>query len=475
LKPEASEQTVERFSLCLALTHNAAKGINRFANGSDLKINDGREARRRAEAYLRELLGIGNEYFYYLRQEDDTDRLSISLVLGTDQDEDCNRKILDKTSGKTLIINGIDKGKEFVVTAFRVVPQTYGSYTPDSLPAYVKLYFPGTISYFDKDEIGFPSLVKERIVSLRESYKSIVEKRLRDWYAFLDFQEKITKEKQYMVKYDEYRESKNPHVLIFKLSGPAKQLPWDKIKAEQEIHLVISKETDPSTDGFSYETIGTIEEVSDKKMTLTVKLTEELYKRLSDLNSGYRLPPEGFLFYKPQWDESEIRKQRKGLERLQNGQAQNRNLIRFIFDPMQAGVNLDSEKIALSPENMLLKSLNQSQIKAVEGALNCQDLFLIKGPPGTGKTTVIAEICYQLAKQGKRVLIASQTNLAVDNAISKIVHDPSIRVLRVGREGGIEQEGLKFIEGEVVKTWLQNTAEFCKKRMQKLNNTARRQ
>jgi hypothetical protein len=153
LKPEASEQTVERFSLCLALTHNAAKGINRFANGSGLKINDGREARRRAEAYLRELLGIGNEYFYYLRQEDDTDRLSISLVLGTDQDEDCNRKILDKTSGKTLIINGIDKGKEFVVTAFRVVPQTYGSYTPDSLPAYVKLYFPGTISYFDKDEI----------------------------------------------------------------------------------------------------------------------------------------------------------------------------------------------------------------------------------------------------------------------------------------------------------------------------------
>jgi len=63
----------------------------------------------------------------------------------------------------------------------------------------------------------------------------------------------------------------------------------------------------------------------------------------------------------------------------------------------------------------------------VEAVLSALDLVLIQGPPGTGKTTVIAEICYQVACRGGRTLIASQANLAVDNALSRLVHNPVIR------------------------------------------------
>ncbi|MEM0025117.1 MAG: AAA domain-containing protein [Zestosphaera sp.] len=77
-------------------------------------------------------------------------------------------------------------------------------------------------------------------------------------------------------------------------------------------------------------------------------------------------------------------------------------------------------------------SLDESQIRAVESALALGDneLLLIVGPPGSGKTRVIAKIAHEFMKEGKRVLIASHTNRAVDNAVELL---PIDRTLRVGR------------------------------------------
>jgi len=43
------------------------------------------------------------------------------------------------------------------------------------------------------------------------------------------------------------------------------------------------------------------------------------------------------------------------------------------------------------------------------------------GPPGTGKTMLIASIACELAEEGRRVLITSHTNVAVDNALERIL------------------------------------------------------
>ena len=79
----------------------------------------------------------------------------------------------------------------------------------------------------------------------------------------------------------------------------------------------------------------------------------------------------------------------------------------------------------------------------------------------TGKTTVIAEICYQNAIRGKKTLISSQSNLAVDNALSRLIHNPKIRVLRKGNLSRVEKEGEKYTENNVVDTWLNKTADSC--------------
>ena len=63
--------------------------------------------------------------------------------------------------------------------------------------------------------------------------------------------------------------------------------------------------------------------------------------------------------------------------------------------------------------------LDFSQLRVVEAALGLKEneLLLVVGPPGTGKTRVIAKIAHELWKLGEEVLIASHTNRAVDNAI----------------------------------------------------------
>ena len=68
--------------------------------------------------------------------------------------------------------------------------------------------------------------------------------------------------------------------------------------------------------------------------------------------------------------------------------------------------------------------LNESQRSAAEHSAG-SEIFFIWGPPGTGKTKTIASIVSRCFASGGRVLVTSNTNVAVDNAISsteKLVH-----------------------------------------------------
>lgn len=70
----------------------------------------------------------------------------------------------------------------------------------------------------------------------------------------------------------------------------------------------------------------------------------------------------------------------------------------------------------------LNESLNKSQIQAIAKAVEAKDLAIIQGPPGTGKSTAIAELIWQLVQQkpDSRILLTSEANLAVDNALNRL-------------------------------------------------------
>ncbi len=77
------------------------------------------------------------------------------------------------------------------------------------------------------------------------------------------------------------------------------------------------------------------------------------------------------------------------------------------------------------------RTLNEWQQSAVKSSLAAQDVALVHGPPGTGKTTVLVEIIRQHVARGERVLATAPSNIAVDNILEKLI-GTGLRVTRLG-------------------------------------------
>ena len=84
---------------------------------------------------------------------------------------------------------------------------------------------------------------------------------------------------------------------------------------------------------------------------------------------------------------------------------------------------------ARGPE--LPHALNVEQAAALDLADRADDLALVHGPPGTGKTTVLVEVVRRAAARGERVLAAAPSNLAVDNLAERLAA-AGLACVRVG-------------------------------------------
>lgn len=76
-------------------------------------------------------------------------------------------------------------------------------------------------------------------------------------------------------------------------------------------------------------------------------------------------------------------------------------------------------------------SLDKYQKEAVCKAINSNSIFLLQGPPGTGKTQTITEMVYQFNKMGKKVLLSSQTHVAIDNVIERLPDELDVLPIRL--------------------------------------------
>ena len=66
-------------------------------------------------------------------------------------------------------------------------------------------------------------------------------------------------------------------------------------------------------------------------------------------------------------------------------------------------------------------NLNLSQQEAVRFALSAEDVAILHGPPGTGKTTTLVELIRAAVGRGQSVLAVAPSNIAVDNLLERLL------------------------------------------------------
>jgi ATP-dependent RNA/DNA helicase IGHMBP2 len=108
-------------------------------------------------------------------------------------------------------------------------------------------------------------------------------------------------------------------------------------------------------------------------------------------------------------------------------------LVRVLTGEAEATFTADLK--GLSVEN-----LNASQSAAVEQILAANELAVVHGPPGTGKTTTIVQAIKNLIRQNeKQILVVAPSNTAVDLLSEKLALE-GLNVLRIGNPARVSEK-----------------------------------
>ena len=89
-------------------------------------------------------------------------------------------------------------------------------------------------------------------------------------------------------------------------------------------------------------------------------------------------------------------------------------------------------------------ALNEKQNEAVNKILSANQLAIVHGPPGTGKTTTLVQAIKAIIKQEKQqVLVVAPSNTAVDLLSEKLAEE-GLNVLRVGNPARVSERLIKL-------------------------------
>lgn len=192
-------------------------------------------------------------------------------------------------------------------------------------------------------------------------------------------------------------------------------------------------------------------ETIERSLRRTGSLPNNLEESLAEEFYG-----DGYLATSQIGDFALLRRLKMAVFDLAKGKAASQGLDSWLFDITKARTPDSLVKV----DHWQNKTINDKQKRAVEKILSTPDVCLIQGPPGTGKTTVIAEAIYQTVIRNKRVLVASQANLAVDNALERLISNPKIRAIRLGSAKKIDSSVNNITEANVLESFYTSIVDF---------------
>jgi superfamily I DNA and/or RNA helicase len=119
---------------------------------------------------------------------------------------------------------------------------------------------------------------------------------------------------------------------------------------------------------------------------------------------------------------------------------ENNKPVYKLFEQLHSNIPIVSSTAAIKrpPLHFCNQQLNESQQQAVNAITQNEQLAIVHGPPGTGKTTTLIEAILQLIKSGEKVLVSAPSNTAVDN-IAKGLIQHGVKLLRAGNTSKVDE------------------------------------
>ncbi|MBB5148678.1 DEAD/DEAH box helicase [Ureibacillus thermosphaericus] len=398
--------------------------------------NTAREAIKEHFTDEHAFFSLQSSFFVFLEKQS-IEETSLSLTIYFDNRR--NEKLSKKMNERVVILDCVfDIKNGLIAKSFR----TKGKHTPvdTNRRKGMRIHFvPSRINGHSYSEHFIKTIAQLPVAQEKYDY---VNKRISSWEGYLKVLYKNANIDDIEANIQSISYSSDFSTVSLKVRG-IHDKEWKSLKGMNAYVHGIKNE------------IGEIVKTNIQHQTIEIELAPQISKLAKE--NVFDFHTDSITFSNAS-TKSQLNRLLKGFDRLKEGLAANPNLENFLFEDVpnvaQRNNHLDIE---------FHNNLNKYQREAVRGALEAEDLFVIQGPPGTGKTTVISEICYQNVKMGLRTLIASQSNLAVDNALGRLLANKDIRILRYGRTESIEEEGKKFIEENVAEYWKTQTFDAISK------------
>lgn len=242
----------------------------------------------------------------------------------------------------------------------------------------------------------------------------------RKWNEALDFQIDSNSYEEHLYIFESI-ESKGKELLIQLKEKDFKDITTTINKSNCKKKITISIECKQTLES-SYEIldIGVIDDLIDEQKMLVIKVDHP-----SIIDFTYNSRNE-FILKIPTYPSALLRQQ-NALKDFSIGKIVNPELKTDLISPNIVQSTVDNIWASIVENGLIWqnKKLTTNQKETIEKILSEKKLSLVQGPPGTGKTTIIKELAYQQLshKPTEKILIVSQQNVAVDNALSRIYNE----------------------------------------------------
>lgn len=301
--------------------------------------------------------------------------------------------------------------KLLLVSALEYVPSQLEEYRDDALESAYEFSFSSISSSVSVENIK--KLQESLVEFVAEQKSAMVEKRRQSiyntWLNLLTAKTELERKRRKRIEYSKLEASGSAIKFFFQPGAEIACLD------DQDVRIEL---------GGKIDFTGTVVSIFDDSVLVSPNDRNKV--------EHSALPDSGYLIVDTTKSDAALDKQKSALEIVRFGRSVNPSLGTFIVSPGDVPVG-HPPHIDFIQEN-----IDEDKKIAIQVAMSNPELLLVQGPPGTGKTTFITELVLQTLRRDpeSRILLTSQTHVALDNSLERITAHKGVEVqaVRIGHE-----------------------------------------